>query len=67
MPRKDSIKSQRSWLGILRNRDENKYLVDSQSDSGDDADTDEANNKRFPHGSRRNSTANNYRYICLAQ
>ena len=62
LPRKDSVKSQRSWLGILRNRDESKHLVDSLSDSGDDADNEDANNKRFPHGSRRNSTtANNYR------
>ena len=61
LQRKESGKSQRSWLGVFRNRDDNKSLVDSQSDSGDDGDcAEEANNKKSPNNSRRNSM-NNYR------
>ncbi len=64
LQRKESGKSQRSWLGVFRNRDDNKSLVDSQSDSEEADLNEEANNKKSPNNSRRNSM-NNYRYLLL--
>ncbi len=63
LQRKESQKSQRSWLGVFRNREDNKSLVDSQSDS--EGDLDEPNNKKPVNNNRRHST-NNYRFVLIA-
>lgn len=56
LERKESTRSTRSWLSRFRSKDDNKSLVDSQSESEDGEDE---NKKRFLFG--RRSSMNNYR------
>ena len=56
--RRESRTERRAWLDKNCNHDDNKSLVDSQSDSDDEYG---ATAKRKPPKGRRNSTTNNYR------